>query len=480
MVVCKFFLQGECKFGENCRFDHQFPNGNISGVLQNQQPFHSNQNQVFVTKPANEVDTNTLITSVHNDMVSVEKSGQWLLTCYAPFKEKALFPGFEDQSFEEIRLAFYEAQKTNSSDQYKQQLQQALIDAKLKFKALQNPTKEIVEILRNIYNAQLISPSNSSSNQNLVFGSKISGQSSNNVFGQNTPPQVGSPNSSTLFGQNVGNNSTSQVFGQTNVNQNTTGIFGQPSKGSLFGNNNGMFTQNTNQQNSTSIFATANQNLFGAINPSQSTKNIFSNSPQQLNSFQQTNQSLFTSVGQTQQNPSQNIFANIQNHQVGTSNMLTSQSVPLQGSLFSQVSAEMNQSPQNKPNDTQGLVKSQIFNQQPNSIFTNNTQISSVPFNNNSTSIFNNAQAQSSSIFNSLGQQEPSKSIFGNSNQNTTGNNPVSLNIFGSGNNAINIIKDAYSKLEELSEDDIKWFKSNDLDIAAIPEKPPTYEMCFN
>ncbi|KAK9883623.1 hypothetical protein WA026_001796 [Henosepilachna vigintioctopunctata] len=238
MVVCKFFLQGECKFGENCRFDHQFPNGNISGVLQNQQPFHSNQNQVFVTKPANEVDTNTLITSVHNDMVSVEKSGQWLLTCYAPFKEKALFPGFEDQSFEEIRLAFYEAQKTNSSDQYKQQLQQALIDAKLKFKALQNPTKEIVEILRNIYNAQLISPSNSSSNQNLVFGSKISGQSSNNVFGQNTPPQVGSPNSSTLFGQNVGNNSTSQVFGQTNVNQNTTGIFGQPSKGSLFGNNN--------------------------------------------------------------------------------------------------------------------------------------------------------------------------------------------------------------------------------------------------
>jgi len=36
-----------------------------------------------------------------------------------------------------------------------------------------------------------------------------------------------------------------------------------------------------------------------------------------------------------------------------------------------------------------------------------------------------------------------------------------------------------YSKLEELDVEERKWFESGALDILNIPDKPPTYDMCF-
>lgn len=66
------------------------------------------------TKP----NLEALVNAVVQDMTGGEKGGQWLLSCYAPFKETPAFPGFEDQSPEEIRLGFYEAQKTGTVEQY--------------------------------------------------------------------------------------------------------------------------------------------------------------------------------------------------------------------------------------------------------------------------------------------------------------------------------------------------------------------------
>lgn len=51
-------------------------------------------------------------------MTVAEKGGQWLFSCYAPYKEKPAFPGFEDTSPEEIRLSYYEAQKNGNIAQY--------------------------------------------------------------------------------------------------------------------------------------------------------------------------------------------------------------------------------------------------------------------------------------------------------------------------------------------------------------------------
>lgn len=91
---------------------------------QNNAPFQKQNNSIFSsgsqdrTTSSGNVDVDTLVKSVTNDMVALEHSGQWLLSCYGPFKEKAIFPGFEDYSFEEIRFGFYEAMKNGTIQQY--------------------------------------------------------------------------------------------------------------------------------------------------------------------------------------------------------------------------------------------------------------------------------------------------------------------------------------------------------------------------
>lgn len=89
-------------------------NHGISTSILRQQTFPGMAN----TNNANNVDTNTLIHSVQNDMLNTEKGGQWLLSSYAPFKDKPAFPGFEDRSFEEVRLGFYEAKGIGTVEQY--------------------------------------------------------------------------------------------------------------------------------------------------------------------------------------------------------------------------------------------------------------------------------------------------------------------------------------------------------------------------
>lgn len=85
------------------------PNRGSSTSILRQQTFPANTNNV---------DTNTLIRSVQNDMLNIEKGGQWLLSSYAPFKDKSAFPEFEDRSFEEVRLGFYEAKAMGTIEQY--------------------------------------------------------------------------------------------------------------------------------------------------------------------------------------------------------------------------------------------------------------------------------------------------------------------------------------------------------------------------
>lgn len=67
---------------------------------------------------ANNIDTATLVRAVQTDMQNAEKSGQWMLSSYAPFKDKPAFPGFEDRSFEEVRLGLYEAKLMGTVEQY--------------------------------------------------------------------------------------------------------------------------------------------------------------------------------------------------------------------------------------------------------------------------------------------------------------------------------------------------------------------------
>ncbi|KAI4456014.1 nucleoporin-like protein 2 [Holotrichia oblita] len=557
MSVCKFFLQGTCKFGDNCKFSHQ-----INDVSQ-QNHGASIMRQTVANSP--QIDTNLLVKSVVTDMMNAEKGGHWLLSSYAPFKDKPCFPGFENRSFEEVRYGYYEAMKNGSVEQYKQQLQMTLQEAAMKMKMLQNPTAEIIGMLIQIYNTtvgtQNITPAPFGSSQTTSVFSQ-----NQPAFDQNSFAQKQSP-----FGQNQTNFSQNQSSNQTNFGQNQSPTqtnfaqnqspnqpnFGQnqsPTQTNFVQNqspNQPNFGQNQspaqtnfaqNQPQGTSIFALANQEFFGK-NPTNQQKSIFG--PQT-----NTNTNLFTSapLQNTNQNnmfpTGQSIFNNNQNNPGNSlfvksnfapntqtlpfnsqSNTLTTQnSIFVPGSntfntnnVFNPqpvVSPFQNQSPTNAPfpnqlpsvsnsilaptssqsfsfNKAAASITSSPFVQQPlqTNIFATNTvpqnaspfqqqpiipnnTASNSPFSTSPQSTTSNIFATQSSIFNTQsGNVDPKMSDFV-FNQPT----PEMKSVFGGGLEVID--NSAYSKLEDLTESEIKSFESACFEFGKIPEKPPTAQMC--
>lgn len=494
MVVCKFFLQGNCKFGDNCNFEHRIPSGFGGG-------------NVFASAGKSQnVDVNTLVKSVHNDMVALEHSGQWLLTCYAPFKEKPNFPDFEEHSFEEVRLATYQAQQNNTLDQYNRQLQQALQNARNKFMALKTPTKEITNILKNIYfnsNANANEPIKS----NSVFGtSNFGSTNTNNIFG-NTTNQPN--NASSIFAkanQSIFNNSTApsqNIFGAETKPNTTQNIFQQNSN-SIFGNNQSIFNSASSQNsifggqasNSSNVFNTQNASIFNQGNTplfgqstasfGSPTSNTFisqnvnpatqNTSPFQNNSFLNQNNSLFN-----QNNPTPSVFG--QNSTTNPQNSIFNQNPPATTSIFNQPAASgsiFDQNAQSNNTTQNPTFQNSASNLNQPSIFSQNTQSIS----NNTNSIFNQSEPTNSNQTPGFNQNAQT-SIFNQNNGQTSifGNNSSQGSIFGnSGQTVIDQPnpddENVYSKLEDLTEEEINWFKSDDLDITKIPEKPPTYELC--
>lgn len=58
-----------------------------------------------------------LVRQVQTDVQSALNGGQWLLSVYAPFKDKPALPGLADLSPDEARLFIYEAKANNTLEQ---------------------------------------------------------------------------------------------------------------------------------------------------------------------------------------------------------------------------------------------------------------------------------------------------------------------------------------------------------------------------
>lgn len=54
---------------------------------------------------------------VAKEVLLAERGGQWLLSCFAPLKERSSIPGMEDLSPEEVRWEMYQAQKSGTVEQ---------------------------------------------------------------------------------------------------------------------------------------------------------------------------------------------------------------------------------------------------------------------------------------------------------------------------------------------------------------------------
>uniref|UniRef100_S4RGF6 Nucleoporin NUP42 n=1 Tax=Petromyzon marinus TaxID=7757 RepID=S4RGF6_PETMA len=165
MVICRFFLQGFCRFGDRCWNEHpaspqhsgysnrgdgfqnpQQHQGRGGGLLptpnynrggrsdyhggrygdesdgtsygRNQVGGIHTENKFSALSNANsemdEVDEIAqLVINIKKDMEHWESSGLWYLSCYAPTKERACITGFIDLSPEEIRLEYYKRRMSN-------------------------------------------------------------------------------------------------------------------------------------------------------------------------------------------------------------------------------------------------------------------------------------------------------------------------------------------------------------------------------
>ncbi|KAL1501059.1 hypothetical protein ABEB36_006458 [Hypothenemus hampei] len=268
MTVCKYFLQGNCRFGNNCHFSHE-----IGGSFH--RPTSIVQQSSFAPVQPVVTDINSVVKTVVSDITGAEKGGQWLLSFYAPFKEKPAFPGFEDYSPEEIRWGFYNAQKTGAVAEYTAQVGNLLKTTLAKINSLKNPSIEVVNILQQIYNSPPASLSGT-----IGQGAFATGQQQSNIFATQT---------------NSGNN----IFGGNSVSNNPTNCFAVQSRDTSASSGGNIFANSSST--SGNIFASSNPtsgNIFATSNPVQTTSSPFVSS----NNFQgqQTNASLFNN---------QNVFA---------------------------------------------------------------------------------------------------------------------------------------------------------------------------
>ncbi|CAG4944630.1 unnamed protein product [Parnassius apollo] len=368
MVVCKFFQQGSCRYGQNCRFEH---------IYGSKYSYHANPSvQTQQAQTASIGTDEQLVNQVQSDILAALKGGQWILSSYAPFKEKPGYPGLSDLSPEEARLFIYEARANNTVDQAVAYMDNLLKETKYKYEQLLQPTANTIKILRSLFKGEVVSPQTAA--QTSAFGTKNSAASSIFRNALNSAPVLQNANTS-VFNQNA-----------------NPSVFGGPPQDVA----------------AKSIFAQANQATFGQQTTSPS---FFQTSPNETTPkslFAQENQKLF-GTNQTMSNNPASIFASATQ------------------SIFG------------KPSDS--------FRQ-------SNTPFQSQPQSN----IFQKQDQPKADIF----QKAESQNIFGTAN-----------NIFEQKSNTGD--DNVYSKLEELSQDDLEAFKSNDFTLGFVPEIPPPQSLCI-
>ncbi|XP_017760706.1 PREDICTED: nucleoporin-like protein 2 isoform X2 [Eufriesea mexicana] len=429
MVVCKYYRQGNCRFGQYCQLEHinTFGNNKVDSY---------NEDEYIVMLVANEI-------------INAERGGQWMLSCFAPFIERPCIPGMEDVSPEEVRWEMYQAQKNGMVEQAKLHFQQMCRDMKTKWDAFKNPTRETLNKLKEILGTghkdtrndntsgkssnftfatpQLGLPSSTSSN---VFGNKTFGNQSNPFTGGFT-----STTNTSIFGRTA--TTSNPVFGSTPTFGTNLGVFGGgTSTNSVFGGITNTSTFNTGQNTQTfgssgsifgggssqpvfgqpSIFGTINQvnNVFGRHQTSQAPTSVFNSGATSSSSLfsgtSQSNTPVFAGAKTSTANPFGG-FSNLQttNSIFGT----TPSSETFSSGIFSQSETPaFGGAPVFGGSATFGNSSSSIFGEKPTFGTSGNIFATS----NNTTPAF--SSTQSTNAF-GVSTSTPSVNIFGNA-QSTT------------------------------------------------------------
>ncbi|KAK4611873.1 Nucleoporin AMO1 [Fulvia fulva] len=159
MVVCKFFQQGNCRFGDGCKFEHpgssrgfnsnsnsntnRFAPLSVQGQGQNQQRGRSGAvgGGATQSEPFNVTNAN-----IKQDLSSISGGDPpgdrpiWPLSCYAPGNKppRQLIEGDLEQSPEEMRVKYYIAKAAGREQEYANHERDLLNQVEQKVQAILN------------------------------------------------------------------------------------------------------------------------------------------------------------------------------------------------------------------------------------------------------------------------------------------------------------------------------------------------------
>ncbi|XP_057379103.1 nucleoporin NUP42-like [Daphnia carinata] len=152
MVVCKFFLEGRCRFGANCKNEHtQSRIGNAYQQQSFNQPVRQQyfpQQQKLRESQQQETNLESLLYVVKDDATNSMQGGQWLFSCYAPLlrkfskisfnKNEENLPSLVDYSPEELKWEAMHSSMNGQFHDYTVKLQKLSENYQTIQRALQN------------------------------------------------------------------------------------------------------------------------------------------------------------------------------------------------------------------------------------------------------------------------------------------------------------------------------------------------------
>ncbi|KZT29505.1 hypothetical protein NEOLEDRAFT_605845 [Neolentinus lepideus HHB14362 ss-1] len=279
MVVCQYYMQGRCKFGNSCRNEHP-RDGRGHGAFGNSS-WNSGGNQKVPVPFSMETMTKDMTPQVDKPM--------WPLSSYGPAKHEPLLVAGLDESPEELRVKAMLELKSGTVNEYIKYEAEKIAAADQIYVNARAHVKEAYDQASKI----------SMANSEAAGGSGLGTRSSQSAFGSST---FGNTSSSSVFGANIPSTTTTPAFGKPLLasafgqshQQQSSSIFGQPKQSSsVFGQP---------QPPSTSIFGQPQQSASAFGQPQQSAS-AFGQPQQSTSAFGQPWQST-SAFGQPQQSPS--------------------------------------------------------------------------------------------------------------------------------------------------------------------------------